>query len=537
MTPLEIYNLPEFVVLTGKNGSGKSQLLQLIYDKLTLTSKTHSDHRKLIESSITIEGYSSIKVQLTKFGEINIQQANDPHQSIEQLKKMFKNVKKTNFIREDDSNYSLFIKMRDYYKVRNFSELTIEQIREYVFFENNYFHANTVDNRISRIVSGYFENQRDNLTKKGAKEEYGENLQYLLTRDFDQEYPNPFDLINEALKKTELNYQLKKIGLKEYMKNNFYEPICINNNQKEIPIQDFSSGEKVLFWIALSMFNTEGKYSIKNFPNLLLFDEIDAGLHPSMIKNLMNLIVKYFIPQGIKVVLTTHSPTTVALASENSIYVIKKEQGSTSIEKSNKTKAIRSLLDGVRSIDILPKNIKYVFAEAENDKYFYSQVYKFLRDELSSEVHIEFIVSGRKSKKDSSDIGSGSGQVKSIVENLRKAGNQKIFGIIDWDLKNKNTAGIFVHSGNEMYSLENVILSPYFIGLLLLHENKIKISDIFPNEQKSYMEIFNNSSIEKLNILSKYVEEKIIGNDRGDLKNIKLINGEMIQIGNGILQL
>ena len=209
-------------------------------------------------------------------------------------------------------------------------------------------------------------------------------------------------------------------------------------------MKDFSTGEKVLCWIATSIFNTRGEYAARNFPNLLLLDEIDAGLHPSMIKILINLIEKYFIPRGIKIILTTHSPTTIALSSESSIYVIKKDKGSTYIEKRNKTEAIRSLLDGVRSIDISPQNTKYVFTEAENDKDFYSQIYKFLRDKLSSEVHIEFIASGKKSKENSAGISGGKERVEYLVKKMRDAGNLKTFGIIDWDLKNKNSEGIFV---------------------------------------------------------------------------------------------
>ena len=92
------------------------------------------------------------------------------------------------------------------------------------------------------------------------------------------------------------------------------------------------------------------------------------------------------------------------------------------------------------------------------------------------------------------------------------------------------------HLEKEMYSVDNVILSPHFLGLLLLHENIIKISDIFPDEQKGYMKVFlNNPSIEKLNTLSKYIEEKVIGSDKGNLKNITLVNGATVQIGSKYL--
>jgi len=57
----------------------------------------------------------------------------------------------------------------------------------------------------------------------------------------------------------------------------------------------------------------------------LLLDEVDASLHPSMIKNLLDVIEKIFLKNGCKVILATHSPTTVALAPEESIYEISKQ--------------------------------------------------------------------------------------------------------------------------------------------------------------------------------------------------------------------
>lgn len=49
------------------------------------------------------------------------------------------------------------------------------------------------------------------------------------------------------------------------------------------------------------------------FPDILLLDELDASLHPSMIKNMIGVIEDIFLEQGIKVILVTHSPSTIAL--------------------------------------------------------------------------------------------------------------------------------------------------------------------------------------------------------------------------------
>ena len=60
----------------------------------------------------------------------------------------------------------------------------------------------------------------------------------------------------------------------------------------------------------------------KHFPQVLLLDEVDASLHPSMMQNMLNVIEKVFLENGVKVILVTHSPTTIALAPEESVYVM-----------------------------------------------------------------------------------------------------------------------------------------------------------------------------------------------------------------------
>ena len=523
LTPFNTPDLPELVLLTGKNGSGKSQLLQLIYNTLKKSPLP-------IKNTIQIEGLPPIRAQLITFGGMRvseIQMSTDALiLSIKPLMEALSSFKKG----IGTTNTNTLMEICNHFRIKPL-QLNTEHIRKYILSENN--NINFLDNRIVRVVTGYFSIKKDNAERK-VMAEYEENLEYLTPEEFKKQYPNPLNLINEALNQAKLGYQLKKIDYQEYLKGTHYRPVfTTNRNQQEIPMQDLSTGEKVLCWIAVSIFNIEGKYAARNFPNLLLLDEIDAGLHPSMIKNLIALIQNYFVPKGIKTILTTHSPTTVALAPEDSIYVIKKEQGATSIEKTNKTEAIRSLLDGVRSIDILPKNIKYVFTEAENDKYFYSQIYnKFLINKFPSEVHIEFIASGGKSEKTSNNVSGGKERVEYLVKKMRDSGNLKIFGIIDWDSKNSNQDGIFVHSKNEMYSLENVIMSPYFLGLLLLQNSIIEVSDVITSETRIWTDTFNqNFKVEHLNALSEYVEKKIIGTERGELKDVELVNGKMIQLG------
>jgi hypothetical protein len=77
---------------------------------------------------------------------------------------------------------------------------------------------------------------------------------------------------------------------------------------------------------------------------------LDASLHPSMIKNMLAVIGDIFLVRGVKVILVTHSPTTIALAPEEAIFVMKKE-GPKRIEKSSKKDALSILTEGFATLD------------------------------------------------------------------------------------------------------------------------------------------------------------------------------------------
>ena len=246
-------------------------------------------------------------------------------------------------------------------------------------------------NRISNIIWRYIDIRDNNIINLG-KSQFGEQVdESLLPEQFYKKYPDPFYFINEALDKVELGYQLKPVDFKSFQKHHLYKPICINNKNEEIPITRLSSGEKMLFWFALSMFDIKGIYKEKS-PSLLLLDEVDAGLHPSMIKKIMEIIKKYFLPKGIKIILTTHSPTTVALAPEESLFVMKREADSTSIEKSSKKEALNTLTEGYATLEtgielISSEKDLTIITEGKNIEYI-TKAIEFFETNLKEKIHI-----------------------------------------------------------------------------------------------------------------------------------------------------
>jgi AAA15 family ATPase/GTPase len=141
---------------------------------------------------------------------------------------------------------------------------------------------------------------------------------------------------------------------------------------------------------ALCLYYAEDRRQLVDYPKVLLFDEIDAPLHPSMTQSLLRTIQDVLINRhGIKVILTTHSPSTVALAPETSLYAMSKTESKTELrrlQKTTKDKALTILTTGVPTLSIDYENRRQVFVESQYDAQFYEKIYEKLRDKLIPEI-------------------------------------------------------------------------------------------------------------------------------------------------------
>ena len=109
-----------------------------------------------------------------------------------------------------------------------------------------------------------------------------------------------------------------------------------------------SSGEKILMSLCLATFNhTMGQ----GLPKLVLFDELDALLHPSMTSSFIFGLKDLFVNYGTRVILATHSITTVSILEEDEIYRVGRNGGKIDIQPAMKSVAVRELSDGVATID------------------------------------------------------------------------------------------------------------------------------------------------------------------------------------------
>ena len=89
--------------------------------------------------------------------------------------------------------------------------------------------------------------------------------------------------------------------------------IDLNSERK---LSELSDGEKAIIILAVISLDNRCKTGIK----LLVLDEFDATLNPSLTKAFFTVLNDYFIKSGVSVILSTHSPATIALAPDNAMF-------------------------------------------------------------------------------------------------------------------------------------------------------------------------------------------------------------------------
>lgn len=225
-----------------------------------------------------------------------------------------------------------------------------------------------------------------------------------------------------------------------------------------------SSGEKALCSLLFLEYSTtvrESQYS------LILLDEPDAHLHADFIARYLN-VIKVITSQSCRVVMTTHSPMTVALAPEESLYTLRGPQTGAPVPTS-RFSALAALLEGVPTVSVIADQNRQIFVESQHDANAYTAFYRAIltaKDEkyrryLRSDVSLTFISSGSG--------GSGScNQVRDVVSALKQ--NPFVGGLIDWDLKNVPSERVLVHGENERFSIENYLFEPLSLASFLLYE-------------------------------------------------------------------
>ena len=499
----------DFMILTGKNGSGKTQLLEALgngsaqidsikptqtvyfnYTDFKIENEREYDQQAFVQElenawKLFTKNHNNLLIQQ---GLKNIKQRILQPEEQEKLKKIAKEKTKLLFSlnKHDIGENELYEKFCSYKnEIENFfskdaiqkqstdnSQTLLKKITYFLDeitqteFKKIYIPTNLKRNFLPSNMGKIFLRYRikeyeaffERMDKAGQI--YADRLREQCADDFLKKNGGmaPWDFINNILKTySGFDYTIsapQKFDFDRYIYQQTSSFIPkLTNERKDIRIdyQSLSSGEHTLFALALCLFKTN---SDNLFPKLLLLDEVDSSLHPSMIENLFRVIKDVFLQNGTKVILTTHSPTTIALAEEKSIFVVNKE-GLHRIEKINKNEALEILTEnfatidqGLKLFDQVSKKELYIISEGNNIEYIKKAIELFSIDNSKIDLLTGF------------EHRTGKAQLKVLFNFFVIAQHdKKVLFVWDGDFtaefKEKNNTYGFVFEKNPSSKLEN----------------------------------------------------------------------------------
>ena len=539
ITSLDGVTLPKFVVLTGKNGSGKTHLLTAIRDgkvHSSLVSDLSTDVR-LFNSADIIPADTGIfhpaSEQATRSQWFNVikTKREEAFPNLQQFViqqgipasycRSIKNIDELSILKlleilPDSSNVEVV-----YNNIRNQINAISTQIysnsvnqigddnwrkaapklqqaspeffltsSESSFFKNKHFLWGLVDpfqQAFGRVFTTYRELVHQN-------ERYEKHLpaEYLTQNEFLEQFGTPpWDFVNQILEECHLDFRMDNPPLHE---TTSYEPKLHKQSiVVEMRFQDLSSGEKVLMSFALCLYNSQDARQEKVFPKLLLLDEVDAPLHPSMAASLLKTIQNVLVrDKNVAVILSTHSPSTVALAPEEAIYSMNPIRPN--VEKINKSNALSLLTAGVPTLSISFDGRRQIFVESRTDANLYDSLYQRYKSHLNTERSLVFIEVGVQNKN-GLEQNAGCDQVIKLVSNLSDAGNKSILGLVDWDGERQTKDRVHILSPSIRDGLESLLFDPVLLIATIARENITfaKKKNIFDKED-TYISIVDWSA-------------------------------------------
>ena len=517
------FEIPDFCIFTGKNGSGKSHLLEAIANR----GISHVYKNEHAISNIQLVGFNGLNPQVDEQCDSNhlsmsinnwwgqIQSVVLHYRQEIQQGQFYNDIHKDYLLPHHGHNPVLVSTIGRLVEKsgKRLNELTQNDVSMYLSFTSMTQNQNQIFfSQCALIFKAYHDRlYKNDVAEFRANKYVDSSILYLTPQQFFETYgPPPWDLVNDILSQAKLPYQF--LSPEQSDSNVPYRLRLIDKtNDFDISVNDLSSGEKVLMSLALAIYNSnEGGAK----PDLLLLDEPDAPLHPQFSKLLIDIIVETIVKKaGVSVIITTHSPSTVAMAPPGTGYEIVRE---TKIPRLvSNSDAVAVLTEGIDFLRVSYDERKLVFVESKYDVEYFDRLHKLLCRRHNFSFTPTFLAphSGTSNCTD----------VVSIVGNLRRSGVELVVGVVDFDLKNESSDQILVLGGGARYSIENYLLDPLYVCLALIRSEKKKFSDFGVFDKHVYTNTSNLTELDCQNIVDNFFG--YIGIPIENLLPISLING------------
>ena len=221
-----------------------------------------------------------------------------------------------------------------------------------------HYEGETIANSVSQVFAAYKVDQYT-WAHRRVETEYVRFAD--LIGEYRGKYPPPWETLREILSEMRdaaggdglFDFEFSdpedhELDMSNYESFGFRAMMTNRTTGAEYELDSLSSGERVLMALCLVSFN---QYLGRRRPKLLLLDELDAVLHPSMVAALVSTLKTLFVSQGTQVLMTSHSPMTVAALDEADVFRIVRTGGHVEVSRTTKPEAINELSEGLATVD------------------------------------------------------------------------------------------------------------------------------------------------------------------------------------------
>lgn len=327
--------IPKLAVIGGINGAGKTKLLERFKQAC---DDQHRFNVRRDEVSLFPDIDFHGKVQYVPINHAFDDLSNDPpgtSQHVEKRNEAFVNYATQAKDLRTNPDYNKAIEKIEKKYEKTIDALSNEQIIAALSPELSQYLENGFNNKFIAEVFKAYQVKIDNIKISYFRRPAPED---------DEIYeqigcPPPWKVINDLFEKHAFAYRITEPTHSVAYTPEFREKE--GGGKDTVRFGSLSSGEKIIVSLILWAYNEQLGNKIKIF----LLDEFDAHLNPSMSKMFIEVVKEKLVREfGIQIIMTTHSPSTVAYVDDEDLFWMERGKG---IRRAQKREVIPILSDGV----------------------------------------------------------------------------------------------------------------------------------------------------------------------------------------------